>query len=331
MCQSTHLRETCGISRCLFAALLCMVLLPSTSFSYELLIGTGGRDSFSYYAGKLICRSLHKFDKDVTCRPVPSDNYTDNLTNVQGGSLDMALVNSKTIYDAFHGDKMFEYVALDYDQLRLLMPLYRTPISLIVRRDAHINSLDDLVGKKVNAGRLLGLQEVVFREIMNAKGWQEDTFRLYQNLSETSSQDYIALHTGSVQALLHIGMHPDGKIERSLANGHTQIVGVDGQEASQLIEEGTGFYRQSIPSDTYSGYENDIDTLSLETLLITSADSDNDTVALVLEAILTAKKQLQAAHPSFFAESVDIEILNEGYLHPHPEAILFFQSNQNRF
>jgi len=331
MSKSDHLREMRSALGCFLALLLCMALFPSTSFSFELLIGTGERGSFSHYAGKIICRSVHKFDQDVTCRAVPSDSYTDNLTNVQGGSLDLALVNSKMINDAFHGDGLFKYVSLDYAQLRLLLPLYRTPISLLVRRDAHINTLGDLVGKKVNAGRVLSLQENVFEAIMAAKGWREDTFSLYQNLPETNSQDYIALHTGSVQAMLHIGMHPDDKLKRSMANGQTQLVGVSDQAVKQLVAGDSGFYTQTITSGTYSEYANDIDTLSLETLLVTSSDSDTETVALVLEAILVAKKQLQNAHPSFLAEAVNIETLNEGYLHPHPEAILFFQSNQNRF
>jgi TRAP transporter TAXI family solute receptor len=308
-----------------------VTLLPSTSFSFELLIGTGERGSFSHYSGKIICRSIHKFDQDVTCSAVPSDSYTDNLTNVQGGSLDLALVNSKMINDAFHAEGLFKYVSLDYDQLRLLLPLYRTPISLLVRRDAHIDTLGDLVGKKVNAGRVFSLQEIVFVTIMAARGWGEDTFSLYQNLPETNSQDYIALHTGSVQAMLHIGMHPDDKLKRSMASGQTQIVGVNGRVAKHLVEGGSGFYPQSITSGTYSEYASDIDTLSLETLLVTSSDSDAETVALVLEAILAAKEQLQNAHPSFLSEPINIETLNESYLHPHPEAILFFQSNQNRF
>jgi TRAP transporter TAXI family solute receptor len=243
----------------------------------------------------------------------------------------MALVNSKMINDAFLGDGLFKYVSLDYDQLRLLLPLYRVPVCLVVRRDAHINSLDDLVGKKVNASRVFSLQEIVFGAIMEANGWGKETFRLYQNLPETHSQDYIALHTGSVQAMLHIGMHPDDRLQRSLAGGQTQIVGIGGKASAHLKATDSGFYGQSIGAGTYPGYTNDIETLSLEALLVTSSDSDAETVALVLEAILAAKDQLQNAHPSFLAERLSIETLNDSYLHPHPEALLFFQTNQNRF
>jgi len=68
MSKSDHLREMRSALGCFLALLLCMALFPSTSFSFELLIGTGERGSFSHYAGKIICRSVHKFDQDVTCR-----------------------------------------------------------------------------------------------------------------------------------------------------------------------------------------------------------------------------------------------------------------------
>lgn len=326
-------RDFCDNDNCrriILAALFCMLLLPSLCCGYELLLGTGERGSFSYFAGKLVCRSVQKADADVTCRPVPLENYTDSLTNVQGGSLDMALVNSKMIYDAFHREGLFEYIDLNYAQLRLLAPLYREPISLVVRRGSRIASFDDLAEKRVNAGSLFSLQEIVFRKLMSAKGWQESSFGLYQRLSRANAQDFIALHSGTVQAMLHIGMHPDSRLANSLKTGYTKIVGIGEATIDKLVDDNSGFYRQIIPANTYEQYQDDIATLSLETLLVTSADADNETVSLVLDALVAAKKQLQSAHPALFENKVTVETLNSSYLHPHPEAVLFFQANQSR-
>lgn len=308
----------------------CIVLPPTAVHAYELLIGTGKAGSFSHFAGKTICRTIHKFDKNLTCRAVTSENYTDSLTNVLSGSLDMALVNSKMVYDAFHMAGHYQYITLEFDQLRLLMPLYRMPISLLVRQDAKVTNLADLAGKKVNGGAPFSLQDIVFQEIIAAEGWQKNSFSLFQNLSAANAQDYIALYGGSVQAMLHIGMHPDEKLERGLANGKMDLVGVSGQAVGKLIDSNSGFYRQSIPSETYPEQSRDIDTLALETLLITSADTDDETVTLLLDAIFTAKKQLQFTHRSFLREKTDVETLNNSYLHPHPAAVLYFQTNQNR-
>lgn len=310
--------------------LICFFVLPSSASSYELLVGTGKTGSFSYFAGKAVCRAINKAEGDLICRPVPSSSYTDNLTNVQSGSLDMALVNSKMIYDAFHGRGLFQFVSLDYNQLRLLTPLYRMPITLIVRKNANISSVQDLAGKKVNSGAPFSLEELVFNEIMAAEGWQTKSFSLLQKLPAVNAQDFIALHSGDVQAMMHVGMHPDRRIEQSLAGKSTEIIGVNGQAIDRMIKGGSGFNRQSIPAGTYQRHDGSIETLSLESLLVTSADADQEMVATILNAIFEARQSLQYAHPSFLKETVTAETLNNSYLHPHPEAILFFQANQGR-
>lgn len=305
-------------------------LSPASGYAYELLVGTGKVGSFSYFAGKSVCHSIVRFDQEVSCRPVPSDNYTDNLTNVQAGSLDMALVNAKVIYDALHNAGLFRFVSLNYDQLRLLMPLYRVPISLIVRSDAKISRLSDLAGKRVNSGAPFSLQGLIFKELMALEGWQQDSFSLYQSLPSVNSQDFIALHNGSVQAMLHVGMHPDARLERGLASDQMDIVGINGAKVRMLVDSNAGFTSQVLPAGIYTDLDADLETLALETLLITSADIDDATVELVLDAIISAKKRLQSAHPSFLGSKTNVETLNNSYLHPHPAAMLFFQGNQSR-
>jgi TRAP transporter TAXI family solute receptor len=298
--------------------------------SYELLIGTGKVDSFSYFAGKAICSSIKKYDANVTCRPVPSEGYTDSLTNIQSGSLDLALVSSKMIYDAFQKEGFFQYINIEYDNLRLLMPFYRAPISLIVRQDAGISKLSDLAGKRVNAGALYSIQDEVFGELMELKNWHKDSFGLFQNLSPANKQDSLALKSGSVQALLYVGMHPDSSLKHILDQGRSELVGINDVDVNRLIDAKVGFCGGSIKAGTYPGLTSDLDTLATETLLITSADSDDETVEFILKAINKGKRQLQSAHPSLLQNKTGIEELNGSYLHPHPTAILFFQTNRNR-
>ncbi len=298
---------------------------------FELLIGTGEADSFSYFAGKTICRSIKNYDNKVSCRLVPTRETADRLTNIQNGSLDLALVSSKTIHDAFHSTGFFQYITIEYNDLRLLMPLYRSPISLIARQDAHIATLDDLAGKRINSGMFNTLENQIFHELFNLKGWQRHDFPLYQNLSDTNSQDFLALKSGSVQAMLHVGMHPDNSIKRLLVQSNSTLIGLDDSDIKILVKEKSGFCSCRIDAGTYDVITEDLTTLAVETLLIASAETDNDTVEMVLTAINESKKQLQYAHPSLLRQRIEVTTLNESYLHPHPSAILFFQANQNTY
>jgi TRAP transporter TAXI family solute receptor len=308
-----------------------LLLFAKICTPFELLIGTGGIESFSYFAGKTICRSIKKHEKDVTCRLVPTEKATDRLTNLQSDSIDLALVNSKTIYDAFQGAGSFRYITVDYNDLRLLTPFYRSPISLIVRRDAQISGLDDLTGKRVNSGVRNTLENQVFNEIMTLKKWHKGDFPLYQNLSHAFSQDSLALKRGSVQAMLHIGMHPDNSLKQLLSESNSMLVGIDDPDVRQLVADKAGFCSCLITAGTYPGITEDINTLAMETLLIASAATDDETVQLVLSALFEAKKQLQYAHPALLRQPIKVTNLNDSYLHPHPSALLFFQARRDLY
>lgn len=317
----------------LIASLLFLILLfaAHSCRAFDLYIGTGKPDSFSYFAGKSVCSSIKKLDKKVTCRLTPSMDGTDTLTNLQVGSLDLALVSSKTIYDAFHKAGLFQYIKIDYDELRLLMPFYRSPISLIVRRDAKITKVDDLVGKRVNGGGFNSLENQIFKELLQLKKWSKGDFPLYQNLPSSNAQDFLALKNGSVQAMLHVGMHPDWRLKRLLDQEKNSLLALDDTDIMQMIEKKIGFCSCKIPEGTYPGLDAPLKTLGMETFLIATSDTDDATVELVLTAVNEAKQQLQHAHPAFMKEKVKISTLNNSYLHPHPSALMFFQSNYNKY
>lgn len=327
-------REKSGNPLCVFAFLVVLTILFSClaapAVCYELLIGTDGPGEFSHYAGKAVCRAISRNNPGVTCRTVAGENYTDSLTNVQSGSLDLALVNSKMIYDAFHSAGYFQYIDIDYDALRLLMPLYREPVTLVSAAKEAIFTIDDLPGKRINGGAPTSLHDLVLKDLLLASDWKEKDFAVYLNLSPANSQDYLALLTGSIQAMLHIGMHPDRKLENRFQNRTARLVGIDSPAVTTLITSQSGYRRCTIAPKTYENQQEKISTLALETYLITSADTDAETVNMILSAIYSAKERLQQAHPAFLERRTSVEVLNEGYLHPHPEAILFFQTNRQR-
>lgn len=294
-----HPSKTCIGVLIVLTFFLIMSFSVGASKSNELLLGTDEAGTISHYAGRVICRAINKAPGDVTCLVVPGSSSTYNLTNLQSGALDLALVSSELIHEAVNSSGRFQFLDIPFDSLRYIMPFYRLPISLIVRRDAKIRSFQDLPNKRVNSGGLFSVNKHIFEELMAAMGWQESTFRVYQSLPAIHAQDYIAFNNGTVQAMLHVGVHPDGKLQRLLRDSGAQVVGIDASPIKKLIASKSGFYRCSIPAESYSGTFAKLDTLAIETQLITSEDLDESTVGLVMDAIFKAKRQIREAHPSF--------------------------------
>lgn len=328
-CNDTNASYPVFITRSLIIVLL--LFSSAVCTSAEILIGTGEPGSFSYFAGKSLCQAVERYNTDLTCTPVPSSKAADNLTNLQNDSIDLALTSSKIIYNAFHQTGSFEYINIDYNNLRLLMPMYKTPVSLVARRDANICCFNDLEGKRVNCGQLNTEEHLIFKELMTTKNWHDSNFSLLQNLPASMSQDSLALQAGTVQALFHVGMHPDKELSQLLRQKGNMLVPLADDDIDKLISNRVGFSRCKIAAGTYPGITEDLTTLAMENLLIASDATDSTIIDNVLTSLHKAQQQLRHAHPSLLRQHTTVSTLNDSYLHPHPSALLFFQSTRTLY
>ncbi|MCP3893577.1 MAG: hypothetical protein GY706_02975, partial [Bacteroides sp.] len=73
----------------------------------------------------------------MNCKTVPAPDDVDapddvhNLTNLRGGSLDIGLIDSRMLHDAINKPGDFEFLDISYENLRVLVPLYYTPVTLV--------------------------------------------------------------------------------------------------------------------------------------------------------------------------------------------------------
>ena len=142
---------------------------PLSANAFEIRLGTGEIGTFSHFTGRMLCRAINGHAEGVQCETVPSSGDVHILTNVQGGSLDIGLVDSRMLQDAVAKQGYFEFLDIRYDNLRVLMPLYDVPVTLVVRNDADIGLLDDLKGKRINAGTPRSPEHLAVDTILQAK------------------------------------------------------------------------------------------------------------------------------------------------------------------
>ena len=115
-------------------------LLPYSANAFDILLGTQETGTFSHFAGRIICRVINSHSGDLNCKTVPAPDDVDNLTNLRGGSLDIGLVDSRMLNDAINKTGNFEFLDIRYENLRVLAPLYYTPITLVVRSDGRLRA-----------------------------------------------------------------------------------------------------------------------------------------------------------------------------------------------
>lgn len=289
----------------LIAALLLVGTSALPASSYELHIGTGPSGSFSHHSGKLLCRIFAKQDKELTCVLSESANPIDNLTNVQGGSLDLALVDSLLLEQSITGRESFQFLDISYDRIRVVTALYQVPLTLLVRGDVKVASVDQLPGTRINAGSPGSPENQLFKLFMHNQGWNKEMFPVFAELSSSMSQDKIAFRQGDVQIMVHRGVHPDDDVIQLMKDTQAALIGLFNDGVIELITSTPSLSRQEIQKSTYPFLSETLSTFGTTMTLVCSADADDDTIRSLIAALEQHIKSLQTMHPSLSGFAVD--------------------------
>lgn len=306
-----------------FATVLLLHDLPV--HGEELYLGTEERGSFSFFMGRNLCRAVNESGGGLTCRVAPVSGHTDMLTNLQSGSLDLALVDSLMLYDAINATGLFAFLDLSYDNLRTLSPLYDVPITVIARSGEGITSLGSLRNKWLNVGVVRSQVRRAADMIMAAKQWTRGDFSLLAELPPSLSQDTMAFSLGSIQAMVHRGVHPDATLQRLFRLVKADFVNLEDEDLIAYAERHPAVTLVSLPAGIYADSQPALKTIATQVNLMTTAVLDKETAYLVIKAIAGHEQRLQKCHASCATLSVHLPPEEHLQVPMHPGAAAFFQ------
>ena len=304
-----------------------VLLFPFSANAFDIRLGTGEPGTFSHFTGRMLCRVINSHTSDMNCQTVPTSDDVYNLTNLRGGSLDIGLVDSRMLLDAINKTGLFKFLDISYENLRALAPLYDIPITLVVRDDAGIASLKDLKGKRVNAGSPRSIQYLAVDTIMKAKNWSKKDFSLVGELPPSHSQDTMAFCHGEMQAMVHIGVHPNSYLQQLFKLCEANLVNMDDSDIEKLVNDHPAFWKIDIAANTYPSHPEEVTTFGTRAMLVASEDLDEETVYKIIDAIDSNQKRLSSAHPALSLFSVDTAQKSATGIQLHPGAAKYFSEH----
>lgn len=176
-------------------------------------IGTGGQTGVYFATGQSICAFLNQRSSEhgIRCNATASGGGIANVHGMRNGEFDFGVMQADHLFKAreglgpFHGE-----VAMS--DIRALFTLQREVFTVLARRDAGIQGLDDLPGKRINIGNPGSGQRDTLEEIMVAKGWDRSTFALASELK--AAEQASALGEDNIDAMTYFVGHPNGRSRR---------------------------------------------------------------------------------------------------------------------
>jgi TRAP transporter TAXI family solute receptor len=312
------------------ALLFAVATMPVGASAADLIIGTGASAGVHASVGRAICRLIQTANPKITCEvaSVEGRHATEPLavlSEVRNNAIEIGIVQSDWQYHAFQGSGPVEFMDVRFDSLRSLFSLHGELFTVIARRDAAIESLDDLAGKRVNIGNPGSSQRGIMDMVMAAKGWTQDSFQFVDELSD--AEQLLALCHNRVQAVVTVVSHPDERTAKALELCNAKIVPVSGTEIDQLVADNRFLATSEAPMSVYTESDVLIPTFGVMVTAVTSSDLDDETAYVVVKSVFGNLDNMKRLHRALRSLS-PARMVTAGLSAPlHPGAVRYYREN----
>lgn len=303
------------------ALLLCLVMVLALAAcgsggAASVSMATGGTSGTYYGFSGIIAQVLNEELSDTVNITVESTGASmANMQLVEDGESQLAIVQNDVMYYAYTGTSLFTESLAGFSAV---MSCYPEAIQIIA--NTSITSVADLAGKTISVGAADSGTRFNAEQILEAYGISFDDCNIsYQSFADSTD----ALQNGTVDAAFIVAGAPTTAITELSTTFDFNILNIDDEHIAILQEE-YGFYTaNTIPAGTYSGIDEDVQTVAVMATIIASNDLSEDVVYAILKGIFDYKADISAGHAK--GELIDLETAVSGISVPfHPGAVTYY-------
>lgn len=286
----------------------------------DILSWHAGGTSGTYYPLSGDFKTIIDSETEYALEVQSTGASTANAGSLGDEDADFALIQNDILEFAYEGEGIDDFDE-PIDNLRSVATLYPETIHLITTADSDIETVHDLEGAEVNTGDLGSGTQANALQILEQAGIGEDDF-------DEGNADFAGaadeLRDGNTDAAFVVGGYQVGAVEELANDIDIDIIEISGDFRDDLQEEIEYFASDTIPSGTYDGVDEDVETVSVQAMIATHEDQDEEVVEEVLEAIFNNLDEIGER-----ADDISIETAEDGLpnVPQHPGAESFFEDN----
>jgi len=297
---------------------LFFMLIGCSNSTETLKFATGSVGGVYYPLGGGISETLTDNIEDTLVNAYTGNASVSNSNLINQGEVDLALVQSNVASWAIEGVDMFDE---PLEELRGIASLYSEVIQVIVRKDAGIDSFNDLVGKNVSVGKIDSGNYFDAINLMDAHGIDLASMNAkYLSFGEA----FDMMINKELDAVFITSGIPTSSVALMASKVDVKLLEIDENIMQELIESFPYYTLEIIPAETYPGSESDVFALSTRALWICNKDLDDDLVYEMLKVYYEELNILKSIHVSLDQESKETAL--KGMSIPiHPGALKYYK------
>jgi TRAP transporter TAXI family solute receptor len=297
--------------------------LSIPAFAAEFItIGTGGVTGTYYPTGGAICRLVNKYKKEtkIRCSVESTGGSVYNINTIKNGELDFGIAQSDTVYQSYKGVGKFE--GKQVKKVRSVMAIYPELFTLVTRKDANINKIMDIKGKRINLGNPGSGNESTALAMFDALGMKKSDLKFAGALKAAEMPD--ALRDNKIDGYFYMVGHPTANIKDASNSVDVKITPITGKKIDMFVKKNPYFAQSDVPGGLYKGNEAGTPTFGVKAVLVTSTDVSDKAVYTVVKAILENFDAFKKLHPAY--ANITKESLLDGLAAPmHEGAKKYFK------
>jgi len=287
-----------------------------------LTIGSGATTGVYFPVATGMAKMINDAGQGVRANARSTGGSVFNVNALATGELDAAVAQNDIVYYAYRGTGIQAFQGKANNKLRTMAVLYPEVLHVVARRDAGINSIADLRGKRVVIGDLGSGTEQTARQVLEAYNLGFDD--LGQALRVSPAQGINLMQDKRADALFYTVGVGASAISQIAQTVDVKVVPVGGNQAASLIKKYPFYVRFNIPARSYRGVGATVPSVAVQATLVTTTAVSEDTVYKAMKASMGNQAALEALHPSLGAFSYDKAV--KGLPAPlHPGAVKFFR------
>ncbi len=321
MRQLRHALLICG-------ACVSAILHSPSSLAGDIIVGTASSAQIHYNVARAICRQYQRSFTDGNCEVLriegrDAEEALAVLSNVRNGTIEVGIVPSDWQHFVVNKSGPVEFMDVEFSNVRALFSLHGEPFTLVARRDAGIDSVDDLPGKRVNIGNPGSDQRAMMELVMQANGWTEQTFQFVDELNE--AEQFLALCHNRVQAVVLTTSHPNAAVAQAAKLCDARLIDVSGAAIEKLIGQHEYLAGTTISAGTYPGSAA-VATFGVKATAVSSTDIDEDTAFEIVKTVFDHLPSIKRLHRALAELNPDRMVIDALTAPLHPGAKRHFEA-----
>jgi len=254
-------------------------------------LATGGTAGVYYPLGGAMAEIFNKNIPGMNASAQSTGASVANINLIKDGKVELALVQNDIAYYAANGTEMFKDKKVPV--IQGIASLYNETIQIVTLEGKGIKTVADLKGKRVAVGALGSGTEANARQIMEIFGiTYADIKPQYLSFGEAAN----GLKDGNIDVAFVTAGAPTAAIQDIAAQNKVALVGIPADKAEALIKKYPFYAKQTIKGKTYPTVTEDVQTVAVKAMLVTSEKVDADLVYKMTKAMFSNLDRIKAAH-----------------------------------